>query len=84
LNKFQKTLMQLAYDNYKKTGEAVGVSPGNSGDEIFYYSTALDLLFDEEYAVPEQEDYDPDKIYPRLRYELTEKGLEYARTNLAD
>lgn len=87
MNKFENELLKIAYENYRKSGKATGVTIGRNGDEIFHYSNALDSLVEQEYVIPTSDNYDPNSINilaPRVSYELTDKGFQYALANLAD
>lgn len=84
MNKFEIELLKIAYENYRKTGEATGTTLGKNGNDLFYYSTALDSLVEEEYVVPTSDNYGPSHIALRVSYELTDKGYQYALANFGD
>lgn len=82
MNRFEIELLKNAYENYRKSGEATGITLGSNEDDLFYYSNALVSLVEQEYAVPTSDNYNPSLVTLRVSYELTDKGLEYAKVNL--
>lgn len=85
MNQYEITLLEQAYDNYKKTGEATGRTLGRNGDEVSYYFNALNSLITKGLVAPTSDDFDPDRLtIPNVHvdYALTRLGLDYASKEL--
>lgn len=91
MNQYERELLEIALENYRKTGQAIREIIFRNGDEFMSYSDALDSLIKQGYVEIISGNYDPESgtVYlnkesfvPHAKYKLTEEGLKYATTNL--
>ncbi|AMA72899.1 hypothetical protein ACH33_08535 [Aneurinibacillus sp. XH2] len=84
MNKFEIELIKLAFENYQKTGNATGVFFAKNSDEWFHYTNALEYLIEDGYAESSENtnSWRCNSNGLQISYELTEIGLNYAKTKL--
>lgn len=76
---FEIKLLQVAYDNYIKTGNAYGNVLPKNGNELMYLTDAAEWLSESEYIIPLSDNIGSTTITNlNICYELTESGLESA------
>ena len=76
MNKFESELLSIAYKNYLRM---------RNGNDFMYYHTAASYLCDNEYleALSDNILEDSISIFDNLlEFELTEKDLDYCKSNL--
>lgn len=85
MNKFESELLSIAYKNYLQTGSTYGSFRMRNGNDFMYYHTVASYLCDNEYleALSDNILEDSISIFDNLlEFELTEKGLDYCKSNL--
>lgn len=88
MGKFEMELLKLAYENYQKTGDAAAEKLLKNGDEFLYYTSAAEYLAEQNYIIPLSDNILADRVDisdisgTLLRFELTEKGLQYVTQHL--
>ena len=87
MTKFECNLLKLAYGNYQKSGSSYAELLPKNGDELAYYTSAAEYLSEEGYIVPLSDNIHADSISVTsggllIRYELTDRGLHYAKENI--
>lgn len=79
MNQFELQLLQVAYENYIKTGNACGNVLPRNGNELMYLTDAAEWLSESEYIIPLSDNIGSTTITNlNICYELTELGLQYA------
>ncbi|MFF5993466.1 hypothetical protein AAGS61_01775 [Lysinibacillus sp. KU-BSD001] len=87
MNKFEKHLLQLAFENFLKNGSSyTEFLPINIEDAI-YYSDAIEYLEESEHVISHVNNFANGPVNPLngdtlICYELTEQGVEFAKSTL--
>lgn len=86
MNKFEINLLNVAFQNYRMTGNAIGTFQARNGDDWLYISGSISSL-EREGFITFEDDFDPDEtnlfeIIRPVRYKLTNRGLAYCLENL--
>lgn len=86
MNKFQIDLIKRALKNYRETSESETTFNPKSSDEWYYYSSAVEYLSEAGYIeVLDDSNLEQASVFSmQLRYALTDKGFDYAKSHLED
>lgn len=88
MNTFEKQLLKLAYENFRKNGSSYTEFQPQNGEDAMYYSDAIEYLEESEHVVSHINNLmngsvslsNSDSV---ICYELTEKGLTFVRSTVA-
>ncbi|WP_431030126.1 hypothetical protein [Lysinibacillus sp. LZ02] len=85
MNKFEKHLLHLALENFRKNGSSYTEFQTQNQYELFYYTEAANYLYENEHLIPHSDNITshsigvlPDDML--LCYELTDEGLSVAKS----
>lgn len=84
MNTFELNLIKHAFENYQKNGIATGIFVVKNSDEWFHYTNALEYLIEDGYAESSvnTNSWHCGSSGQQISYELTEEGINYAKTKL--
>lgn len=84
MNKFQKELLKLSYENYYKTNNRTFRFNPKNGNNLFYYTNAAEIPSNKGYIIPQSDNIHAPTINQFnvvIVFEITDKGINYITNN---
>ncbi len=85
MNHYEKILLQLSFENYKKTNSLQYQFQPRNANELFYYTEAAAFLYEKNFIVPLSDNILEDCIDisssqgTLIIFELTDSGIHQAK-----